>query len=81
MAVDTPDSGKDLDEYEKFLEEMTKFLHEGRRAGAKRSTWQVILTSSGDCRVQAMTTTRSSARCMGLDVGRVVRLTQVVFRY
>ena len=36
MAVDTPDSGKDLDEYEKFLEEMTKMLHEGRRAGANR---------------------------------------------
>ena len=33
-AVHAPDSGNDLEEYEKCMEKMTIMLHEGRRAGA-----------------------------------------------
>ena len=36
MAFNTRDSGKDLEEREKFMEETTNILHEGRQAVAKR---------------------------------------------
>ena len=36
MAVYAPDSGKDMEEYETFVEEMTKLLHERRRAEVRR---------------------------------------------
>ena len=81
MAVYAPDSGKDLEEYEKFVEEMTKNLFEGRiEQGPDASTSQAILTSSWDCCVQAMTTSGSSARCTDLNAGRVSMLTRVALR-
>ena len=36
LNVYAPDSAKDFGEYEKFMEEMTKVLHEGRRERARR---------------------------------------------
>ena len=48
--------------------------------GANPSTSQVIVTSSGDCCVQAMATLVSSAICVYFNVGRVAILTQVALR-
>ena len=36
------DSAEDLEDYDKFMGEMTKVLHEGRREGARRFLLQVI---------------------------------------
>ena len=35
MSVYASDSGKDMGDHEKFINEVTQFLQEGRRAGAK----------------------------------------------
>ena len=46
MAVYAPDSGKNLEAYENFVEEKTTIVVEGHRAGPNASTSQVISTSS-----------------------------------
>ena len=36
MTVSAPDSGNDVEEHKKLVEEITNILHESRRAGRKR---------------------------------------------
>ena len=46
MGVYAPDSGKDLEYHQQFVEDMTKIPRDGRREGRNVSTAQAILTLS-----------------------------------